>query len=584
MFPSRSNFPEHRRILPLIALLAFLLSLPMLGSGLFLDDFEQRIKLLTGDTTNIFQTFRYDDPFTDGLIQSGVLPWWTHEATKTNFFRPLAEVFLRLDYALWPDNFALMHLHSNLWYVALVIIAGLAYRAIIPGLWAAGLAATLFAIDGYHAGAVIWLCNRNVLISLSCALLCLLCHRRETLPWRILAAGFFALGLSSGESTLAISGYLLAHEVFLAPASDGWIKRFLRILPYGLIGLAYLAWWRYAGYGTDGPGFYIDPGRNPLFFLQEAAFRAPAYLVSQLLLLPAEIFSALETPGVREHAMLPGTIYAWSMLAILIWFFWPLLCRSAQARFFALGMVIAVLPICGVTLVSRALWYVGFGATGLIALLVDHHRNTGIGTVPETSQPSRPGMRVFVGLMIVLHLWLSPLLYLTTIAGFDFINRQWDSQTVHLPNISPTPRRLLLISTQNHWTNITFPHLKDRALSLGKTPSRPMPAIEEVHALTEGPGRYRLERPDADSLRIHTDRPFITLRPAPWHFTAGEVLQRGPLNVKILAVSPQGAPTDIEYRFTPGTLSVLEVMEWKRDHFVAASLPDIGSHREIMVE
>lgn len=587
MFPSRSNFPEHRRILPLIALLAFLLSMPMLGSGLFLDDFEQRIKLLTGDTTNIFQTFRYGDPFTDALIQSGVLPWWTHEATKTNFFRPLAEVFLILDYALWPDNFALMHLHSNLWYVALVLIVGLAYRALIPAAWAAGLAAILFAIDGYHAGAVIWLCNRNVLISMSCALLCLLCHRRETLPWRALAAGLFALGLSSGESALAISGYLLAHEVFLASSGDSWLKRGLRLLPYAMIGLAYLAWWRHAGYGAAGPGFYTDPANDPAFFLQEAIFRAPAYLISQLLLIPAEIFSALETPALRGHAHLPGLIFVWLALLLTFWFFWPLLRRSAQARFFTLGMVIAAIPLCGVTPVSRALWYVGFGATGLIALLIHQYRQADSNPDTKVASASTRAERTFVKGMIVLHFWLSPLLYLTSIAAFDFINRQWDSQTVQLPNASPKPNALLLISTKNYWTDITFPYLKDWALSLGHTPDRPPPSLQNIHALIEGPGRFQLTRTDENRLRIQatpSSSSFITLRPAPWQFSVGETFNRGDWTVAILATSPQGAPTEIEYRFTPGLLDKLDVMEWKRSHFIPTHLPTIGSSREVVIE
>lgn len=584
----RALLQEQRHILFIAAALALLLSLPMMSSGLFLDDFEQRIKLLSGDTSNIFQTFRYGDPFTDQLIQSGILPWWTHEATKTNFFRPLAEVFLRLDYALWPDNFALMHLHSALWYAVLALIAGLAYRAVLPVAWAAGLAALFFALDGYHAGAVVWLCNRNVLISMSAALLCLLCHRQSAADksgaWRILAAALFALGLSSGESALAISGYLLAHEVFLS--RDTWFKRLLRLLPYGLIGLGYLAWWHHAGYGTDGPGFYTDPGRDPLFFLQEVAFRAPAYLVSQLTLLPAEIFSALESPTLRTHALLPGLLYALGLLALLAWFFWPLLRRSAEARFFTLGMLIAVLPICGVSMVSRVLWYVGFGASGLLALFIQHYRDNPNNPDHPDNSTMRRGSRFFVGLMLLLHLWLSPLFYLVSIAGFNFMNQQWDTQTVQLPNAGPGERRLLVLATKNHWIDITFPILKDRALSLGQQPSRPPPAITRILALTEGEGRYRLERPAENVLHLQTpdDQPFITLRPVPWRFAVGETVHRPDVDIEVLAVSPQGAPTRIEYRFAPGALSRLDVMTWQKTHFTASTLPAIGQSQELLVE
>lgn len=52
MLAGRPGIFEHRRIVGIAVLLALVISLPMLGTGIFLDDYGQRIKLLTGDDTS----------------------------------------------------------------------------------------------------------------------------------------------------------------------------------------------------------------------------------------------------------------------------------------------------------------------------------------------------------------------------------------------------------------------------------------------------------------------------------------------------------------------------------------------------
>ncbi len=569
-------FFGHRHIFAFAALLAFLLSLPLLGNGLFLDDYGQRIALLSGSGGNVFEFFTRGNPVTEAQIQSGVLPWWTHAETKVRFFRPVAEWLMAVDYRLWPDNFFLMHLHSVLWYVLLCLIAALTYRQLMPVRWAAGLAAVFFAVDFAHAGGVAWLCNRNVLVCLASGLLCLLCHRREGAGWKALAAAWFCLGLASGESALAITGYLLAHEVFLAQGQ--WRVRILRLLPYTLIALFWMGYWHQGGYGTAGPGFYIDPVGKPLLFLQEMAYRAPAYLAGQFFLPPAEVFGALEQPPLRSQAMLPALAYALTVLLLMAWVLWPLLRRSPLARFYALGLVIAVIPICGSALVSRALWYVGFGAAGLLALYIQQYRELGL-----SARQLRAG-KVFAGTMLGLHLWLSPLLFVAMGKSADLLDGLMDSQTVGLPNADSTPQRLLLISSLSHVGNVTFPLLKDQALSLGASPTRPAPAIVKVRGLVDGPGRFILSRPDANTLVARTETGFTSMRASPYGVAVGERFSLDDVEILIRSVSKEAAPTEIVYRFHPGVLATYRVMAWQRTGFVAARLPEVGSSLAVSVE
>ncbi len=563
---------EHPHIVIMAAVLAVLISLPMLSNGLFLDDYAQRIKLMTGDT-NIFDNFAYGER----LIPSGELPWWLHPEARVRFFRPLAAWLTRLDYALFPNAIGLMHLHSVLWYGALVAVAGVVYRTFIPALWAAGLAVVLFAVDAHHAGAVQWLCNRNVLLSLMCGLLSLYCHHKPFIGHRWLAALLYATGLLAGESALAISGYLLGYELFLS--SGSWGRRFLHLLPYGLIGIIYLVLWRHAGYGAFGPGFYVDPWHDPGLFLQEMLFRAPAYLASQYFPPPAEVLGFLETPPAREWMLFPTMVYVWIVTGLLGWFFWPLLRQSAVAQFFATGILVALLPLSGITLASRELWYVGFGATGLLALYVQAWRNNEFDVRVRSDRHGR----MFLGSMLVLHLWLSPVFYVLASKVPEFLDRQWDSRVVNLPNATGQDRHVLLLSCNQYVTDVAYPLLTDKAYSLGDKPTRPMPSISKIFAMAEGLTPYSLTRWDADTLILQTAQAqsLETLRPLHYGFTPGNIIHHEGIAIEILAVTETGNPTKIRFQFKPGELDRYEVMEWQGKQFVATTLPAIGQSREV---
>lgn len=574
LYAGRPQFFLHPHIIAIAAGLAVLLSLPMLGNGLFLDDYGQRIKLLTGDTT-IFQLFGYGEQ----LIPSGELPWWTHPEAHIRFFRPLAAWLTRFDYAFWPNALWVMHLHSVLWYAALVAVAGWTYRRLMPLPWAAGLAVMLFAIDANHAGAVSWLCNRNVLLSMICGLLALLAHRQPAAVWRVPAAGLFALALTAGESALAISGYLLAHELFLAQGR--WFARLLRLMPYGLIGLGYLLFWHSAGYGISGPGFYIDPGSDPGLFVHEMIYRMPAFLSSQFLPPPAEVMGLLSTTVLASWTRWPAWAYALGVVGLLGWYFWPLLRQVREARFFALGMVIALIPLSGITMVSRVLWYVGFGAFGLMALYAAHYRHA----LPGLRERRYSGP--FLALLLLLHLWLSPLIYVFAGKLPDWLDRQWDTQVVQLPNVRKATEAIppiLLLTTESYIVNVMFPLLKDRAYSLGGQPTRPEPGIQRLFALTESSLPYTLTRTGRDGLQIHSDAGFVALRPPAYGFKAGERIRHEGVAVEILDVDEQGAPRTISFDFPAGELERFQVMRWQKNHFIPAQLPALGEQRRISLE
>ena len=112
---------SHPRLPFIAALLAIGLTLPTLWNGLTFDDYFHRL-VLQGNTTivpscssplNLFCFNDGDAEEHQRLMNIGARPWWSRDETKLCFLRPLSSITQWLDYQLWPDNPALMHVCSR---------------------------------------------------------------------------------------------------------------------------------------------------------------------------------------------------------------------------------------------------------------------------------------------------------------------------------------------------------------------------------------------------------------------------------------------------------------------------------------
>ena len=192
----------ERRWFPVgLGLFAVVLMLPSLGSGLFQDDLVHRAHLLKDSGVppryygtpllphdsgtaasamrDMFAVTRSPEDV-QSLVEQGLFPWWTFGRLRLSNWRPLTALTHWLDYRLFPERPALMHVHNVLWFgVVVVLVAGF-YRRMMGAAWVAGLAAFLYVIDESNWFPVSWLANRNLLIALCFSLLALQCHDR----WR----------------------------------------------------------------------------------------------------------------------------------------------------------------------------------------------------------------------------------------------------------------------------------------------------------------------------------------------------------------------------------------------------------------
>ena len=354
--------------------IAILLNLPSLGGGWQLDDLTHRAQFLevgpmtdSSDMTNrMFDFLRGDAEEIRAWKDLGVLPWWGNDALKLAFWRPRSSFTHVVDYTLWPHSGPAMHAHSLLWLGAMVTMVGILYRRMLTGS-IVGLAVLLYALDDAHGISAGWLANRNAVVAATFGFASLIAHdrwRREAWgPGIVVGPIAFLASLLGGESGTGIAAFLFAHALFLD--SGKWFDRTRALLPYALVGAAWLLYYKTSGYGTSGSGFYLDPMEETGAFLSAFTTRAPILLLGQWFF-PPSTFYFMWSPDQAIGMAIFGIVVI-LLFAVLLR---PILRARPEARFFATGMLVAVIPICATVPHDRLLLYVGFGASGLLSLLL----------------------------------------------------------------------------------------------------------------------------------------------------------------------------------------------------------------------
>ena len=366
------RFPFHA------ALLAVLLASPSLQVGWIADDFSHQLAIKGGRgplmslPVNSWNPFKFwdGDPLHNHAIKDlGIAPWWTHPNIKAVFHRPLTVVFHRLDYALWPNSPILMHLQSLLWFGAVIAAVAYLYRRVGGATWSAGLAALLYALDDAHAMPAAWIANRSTLLATLFGVLALLAHHQ----WRaehsrrsaILAPIWLTISLLSKEEGLGATAYLFAYALFLDHAP--WQRRWLSLAPYAVVVLVWRIGWSLAGGGVENAGLYVDPLHDPTGFLHSIVKWAPLTLLGQWAFPPPDIALMLEVHGVHPYIWYPAL--AFILLAAIVMV--PVLRRDRLSGFYALGMLLSLLPISASLPGDRLLYFTGIGAMGLLARFLE---------------------------------------------------------------------------------------------------------------------------------------------------------------------------------------------------------------------
>jgi hypothetical protein len=553
-----------------IIVVATLLAATSVGPHRALDDFVLALIArsdgaalgLTRGSLDLF-TFTTGDPQSNRrLMDSGLmLPWWTDPELHIAFFRPLSSLTHYLDETLWPATPALMHLQSLLWFTVMLATVALVYaRLEVAAL--AGLSFLLYAVDDANGPPLAWLANRNALISTAFGCLALALHdvwRRRARPLVGAAAvAAFVLGLLASEYAIGVGAYLLAYAVCLDQGSAR--SRLLSLLPYGGVVFVWRLLWTTAGFGTHGSGVYIDPIRDPGGFLSVAPSRV-------LLLLQAE-FSG--PPADLAFLGSPATVpllvgLAAVTLGGVAWLVVPILRRDARARFWALGMVLAVLPLSSTFPSDRLLLFASLGGAALVARVLDTQLRAWL----VTRRASARG--VAAALLGFLHLVVAPVLLVGRSAQMEHFAVAERRAARSLP---------------------TGPSIRGKAIVIVAAPSLlfSMYIPAERRVAGEAHARYQYVLASASS-PIHVERTGdrqITLRPeqgflyAPLErhyrggspFRLGQEVRLSAMTARIRAMQ-SGRPSAVSFDFPAPSRSYVFVT-WRDGRYVPFEIPPPG--------
>ena len=554
------------RALVVLPLLAGLLGLPALAGGLALDDLLLRAQLTAGDggLASVYD-FIADGPAEVAEKRAtGAFPWWTADDLRVRFFRPLSAATLALDVRVSGAPWW-MHLHSVLWSVLLAVVAGGVIRATVrqtgAAAWIGGLALLLFVVDDAHAASVGWISARHAVLGATFAAAAILAHLRWRgagwTPGALLGPAALAVGLLASETALGALAYLTAHALTLEPGK-GWRARVVPLAPYLVVTAIWSAVYRLLGHGAAGCGMYIDPGADLPGFVGAGLVHAPLLLMAQLGL-PGVVELLPFVPG----ALRPASALAWVGLLASAWVLRPVLRGSAAARFWAVGMVLATLPVAGALPGDRNLLLVGLGAAGLVAA-----------TIATLHADARPGrlLRALAWVWLIVHGPLAALLVGPRMLAPAALQATIAGAAGALP-ASTEAHPVLLVQAPGDLFTLYTPAIRGAG---------------GVHVLYAGAGALTLERPDEHTLVLRPvggwfaapgDRIF---RDAARPIAAGDRFTGPGATITALAVDADGRPLAVEVRGDePLGAGPSRWMAWTAGRPAPLELPGVGESRTL---
>jgi len=571
----------HPRFPWLAALVGVLLCTPALFGGLVGDDYLWWVLLqdtgpLTGSLPPILHIYNFIPggvPM-DVLQAQGLVSWWADPDMSIALLRPLSVFTHIVDHWIAPRGFVLQHAHSLLWYALCIGVTAMTYRRIHPRAGAVvGLAVLLFAVEDAHAMNVGWLANRHALISMVVGGLAFLAHLRwrDSGRARWLAAALITLGVGMfcGEATLGAAAYLVAWQLTLD--RGGWGRRLAGIAPYAALVVAWRVVYNLLGYGIKGSGLYLDPGFDPLGFSLALLHRWPQLQLGQWFQVPIDAIMFLPL-----HVGFLLTVMAVVACAGLAWYLWPTLRRSPEARFWALGMSLATIPLAAAFAMDRLLAFTGVGAFALLAMQAQAAGWLGSDEV----KLSRP-RRWMTGGLLLMHLPLAALILLGRTATIPIFGEIFRGGADSIADDPAIEEQLVIFVTGHEFPTAYAPMV--RQVDGGHVPAR-------VTLLSPFNDHHSVHREDEDTLTIEMPGGWMAIvvnqleRRADLGFELGERFEMPDYTAEIRAINDSRDATTVAFHFhEPLEDPSYRWVAWSAHRAVPWTPPAVGETTELPV-
>ncbi len=475
----------------LLALLLTLLRLPAVDTGLHMDDIAQRA-MLAGSypaarspwDLYTFSTGDLEEVAT--LKRAGALPWWSDPELRLSALRPLASVLVWVDVKALSSSAA--HVHSLLWWLAMLAALGWALVPILGGRWA-WLAVALYGLDDAHALPLAWLANRAAILSgvfgwLALGLYVRACSPSKS-PRRVWLAAAATACMAAGEYGLSALAYVLAYALVLDRRP--WVQRMRALAPVFVPVAVYLVLHRAGGFGAAHSGVYLDPAAEPLAFLGALLDRAPRLLIDMATGMPLLLLEGWSPASVWGAAfLLIGG--GW---ALVVWLH-PHAQRRRAIAWALLGAVAALVPVCASFLSERltVLASVGVHILSAAVLLAALER------VAERRRHLSTAIAIAVtGALLFGHGWVASQASAAKVDALRRFNAAGLALAEGLPveDARATQERWVLLAAGDPMMLVYPPHLRSMA-------GHPRPGAWTVLCLARGP--LSMTRVSATALEI----------------------------------------------------------------------------------
>ncbi len=310
--------------------------------------------------------------------------------------------------------------------------------------------------------------------------------------------------------------------------------------PYAALALAWLSAYGMLGYGTTGGGMYLNPLSEPTLYLGALVERLPILLAAQVGVSLSDIWLLLP-----PAAQVVGYALALVWLAVLAFVLAPLWRRLPACRFWTLGTLLSLPPVCATFPMDRLLVFAGVGAMAAIALVLAEWLQ-GDAVVPPL-RARRVVTTTVVSLLALLHLVVAPLLLPVRVLSVGLVAGMGERLAGSIPADPSVPgKTLVILSSAAELT--TFPMWMEHQVRGGPLPRR-------MRLLATCLAPLRVSRLDATTLRVRPEHGFLDngllrmVRGPSRPFHPGDEVVLSDMRVRVREVTADGRPAEADFTF-----------------------------------
>jgi hypothetical protein len=301
--------------------------------------------------------------------------------------------------------------------------------------------------------------------------------------------------------------------------------------------------------------------------------RWPVLFASLWSQLNADVWAMLETPGQRVFSVI-ATAICIAVAVLLI----RLIRSSREARFWALGMAMALVPMAATFPMNRLLLFSGIGAFSLMAMLVDQ-----AGMLDTEAGDRRRWSRWPAKALLVLHIPVAAIFLVASVAILPIFN------LVFVAGANAAPRDEALAGQSLIFVNgQDFPCAYTLVIrQLDDDAPAPRRSVILAPMLTAATAT----REDDHTLVVDTDEGWLDyqvdrlMRSMDTPFTVGEHLDTTLFTAEVRRITSDGRPLTVAFRFhRPLEDPTHRWVWWRNGHLVDFPLPETGGRVELRPE